>query len=390
MKPERLQKIDEIFQAALDLPPERRENFVAEACAGDAELRAEVESLLAAHEHVGNFIADSASDVAAVLLAKDSPRFIQVGQYKIEKLLGAGGMGEVYLSTDKMGRRVALKLLASHLDSDRQQVARFLQEARTVLALNHPNIVTIYDIGETGGSYYIASELIEGENLRRRFETDKLELNTVLEILIQVATALSAAHEKGIVHRDIKPENVMIRSDGYVKVLDFGIAKLTQEFATASSTEAPTRLKVETAEGVVIGTAAYMSPEQAKGTKVDARTDLWSLGAVIYEMVTGHVPFAGETPTETISLVLQKGPAPLSRYTHEAPAELERIVTKALTKDREQRYQTAKDLLIDLRNLKRKLEVDAEIDRTVPRERFGVTPSGGTVSGASTTPPEGG
>src|SRR6266849_4185665 len=136
-------------------------------------------------------------------------RFIQVGQYKIEKLLGAGGMGEVYLSTDKMGRRVALKLLASHLDSDRQQVARFLQEARTVLALNHPNIVTIYDIGETGGSYYIASELIEGENLRRRFETDKLELNTVLEILIQVATALSAAHEKGIVHRDIKPENVM-------------------------------------------------------------------------------------------------------------------------------------------------------------------------------------
>ncbi len=388
MKPERLQKIDEIFQAALDLPPERRENFVAEACAGDAELRAEVESLLAAHEHVGNFIADSASDVAAVLLAKDSPRFIQVGQYKIEKLLGAGGMGEVYLSTDKMGRRVALKLLASHLDSDRQQVARFLQEARTVLALNHPNIVTIYDIGETGGSYYIASELIEGENLRRRFETDKLELNTVLEILIQVATALSAAHEKGIVHRDIKPENVMIRSDGYVKVLDFGIAKLTQDFVGFAGTDMPTMHKVDTAEGIVIGTATYMSPEQARGLNVDARTDIWSVGVMLYEMLAGQMPFAGGTKAEVVACILDREPAPLARYVTEPPAELQRIVTKALMKKREERYQTIKDMLLDLRALKQELEFAAKLERSAPPHADAAAYSTGEAAAKRRTAPK--
>jgi len=388
MKPERLQKIDEIFQAALDLPPERRENFVAEACAGDAELRAEVESLLAAHEHVGNFIADSASDVAAVLLAKASPRFIQVGQYKIEKLLGAGGMGEVYLSTDKMGRRVALKLLASHLDSDRQQVARFLQEARTVLALNHPNIVTIYDIGETGGSYYIASELIEGENLRRRFETDKLELNTVLEILIQVATALSAAHEKGIVHRDIKPENVMIRSDGYVKVLDFGIAKLTQDFVGFAGTDMPTMQKVDTAEGIVIGTATYMSPEQARGLNVDARTDIWSVGVMLYEMLAGQMPFAGGTKAEVVACILDREPAPLARYVTEPPAELQRIVTKALMKKREERYQTIKDMLLDLRALKQELEFAAKLERSAPPHADAAAYSTGEAAAKRRTAPK--
>ncbi|HXM36369.1 MAG TPA: protein kinase [Pyrinomonadaceae bacterium] len=384
MKPERWQQIDQILEAAIERDRDEWAAFLDQECAGDDELRREVDSLLRAHEQAGSFIEKLPPEAAEELLPEHQSESLigkQVGSYGIERLLGSGGMGEVYLATDKMGRQVALKLLAHHHQQDKRHVARFAQEAQTVLTLNHPNIVTIYDIGEIDGTYYIASELIEGETLRSRLKQPETHLPDVLEIAIQVTNALVSAHEKGIVHRDIKPENVMLRSDGYVKVLDFGIAKLTEEFAHASSTEAPTRLKVETAEGVVIGTAAYMSPEQAKGTKVDARTDLWSLGAVIYEMVTGHLPFAGETPTETISLILQKGPAPLSRYTHEAPAELERIVTKALTKDREQRYQTAKDLLIDLRNLKRKLEVDAEIDRTVPLQFRAAT---STSSGQST------
>src|SRR5439155_68194 len=273
MNSDRLQQIDRIFESALDLPPERRSDYLEAECRGDVELRAEVESLLVAHKNAGDFIEDSASDVAASLLRKQPQPPRQVGQYKIEKLLGAGGMGEVYLAIDKMGRRVALKLLAGRLIRDQQHVSRFLQEARTVLALNHPNIVTVYDIGEADGTYYIASELIEGETLHQYLETAGLELGEVLEISIQVATALAAAHEKGIVHRDIKPENVMIRSDGYVKVLDFGIAKLTEDFNAPVSSDAPTRLKVETAEGIIIGTASYMSPEQARGLKVDARAD---------------------------------------------------------------------------------------------------------------------
>ena len=269
--------------------------------------------------------------MAASLLGKNPTGRTQLGQYKVEKLLGSGGMGQVYLATDRMGRQVALKLLARQHDQDKRHLARFAQEAQTVLTLNHPNIVTIYDIGEVEGTSYIASELIEGETLRHRLAAE-INQQEILEIAIQIANALVAAHEKGIVHRDIKPENVMIRADGYVKVLDFGIAKLTEDFASPVSEDAATRLKVETGEGVIIGTAFYMSPEQAKGAPIDARTDLWSLGAVLYEMITHHVPFAGESPAETISLILQKEPVPLGRYANGVSGELERIVSKALTK----------------------------------------------------------
>ncbi len=265
MDSKRFEKIDELFQSAVDLAPEQRSIFLNEACNDDLELRAEVESLLSAYEKADDFIEVLASGVAASLLEEKRQHPAQVGQYKIEKLLGAGGMGEVYLATDKMGRKVALKLLAARLIKDQQHVGRFLQEAQAVLALNHPNIVTVFDIGEADGTYYIASELIEGKTLGGYLETSELELDEVLEISIQVATALAAAHEKGIVHRDVKPDNVMIRSDGYVKVLDFGIAKLTEDFDTPVSTNAPTRRRIETAEGIVIGTASYMSPEQARG-----------------------------------------------------------------------------------------------------------------------------
>jgi len=292
--------------------------------------------------------------------------------------LGAGGMGQVYLAADtRLHRKVALKILPAELASDRNRMQRFNQEAMAAAALNHPHIAHIYEIREAEGVHFIAMEFIDGETLHQRSRAG-MKLTDILDIATQTASALAAAHAAGIIHRDIKPENIMVRRDGYIKALDFGLAKLTQPSGSTTDTEAPTRAMVNTGAGMVMGTANYMSPEQAKGTHVDARTDLWSLGAVLYEMTTGRVPFPGETPTETISLILQKEPAPLERFARDVPTELERIVTKALTKDREERYQTAKDLLIDLRNLKRKLEVDAEIERTLAPE---LRSAAATVSG---------
>lgn len=306
------------------------------------------------------------------------------GRYEVRSKLGEGGMGEVYLAVDtELDRSVAIKILPPALASDQQRLHRFIQEAKAASALNHPHILTIYEVGNVGDSRYIVTEFIDGDTLRHRVNAG-MKLSDILEVAIETTSALAAAHTAGIVHRDIKPENIMVRRDGYVKVLDFGLAKLTEPPGSTTDTEAPTKAMVNTGAGTVMGTANYMSPEQAKGTTVDTRTDLWSVGAVLYELITGHLPFAGETPTETISLILQKEPPPLTRYTHDVPAELERIVTKALTKDRDERYQTAKDLLIDLRNLKRKLEIDAEIERTVPPElRATSTSSGPTVPTAS-------
>ncbi|HKR59866.1 MAG TPA: protein kinase, partial [Pyrinomonadaceae bacterium] len=307
-----------------------------------------------------------------------------MGRYEIRSQIGKGGMGEVYLALDtELDRTVAIKILPADVAADHQRLQRFIQEAKAASALNHPHILTIHEIGTVGDSRYIATEFIDGDTLRRLI-TSGMKLEEILEISIQVTSALAAAHSAGIVHRDIKPENVMVRHDGYAKVLDFGLAKLAQPAGVTPDTEAPTKALVNTDAGTVMGTANYMSPEQAKGTSLDARSDLWSVGAVLYEMVTKHLPFAGETPTETVSLILQREPAPLMRYANNVPAELERIVTKALTKDPEGRYQTAKDLLIDLRNLKRKLEVDAEIDRTVPPELRAATSTSGGSQGHST------
>src|SRR4030095_9582564 len=293
----------------------------------------------------------------------------RLGPYKVLSPLGAGGMGEVYLAADtRLHRKVALEILPAALASDRKRLHRFNQEAMAAAALNHPHIAHIYEIGEADGVHFIAMEYIDGETLRLRIRTG-MKLTDILDIATQTASALAAAHAAGIIHRDIKPENIMVSRDGYIKVLDFGLAKLTQPSVSTTDTEAPTKAMVNTGAGTVMGTANYiMSPEQAKGTHVDARSDLWSLGTVLYKMITGHLPFSGDTATETISLILQREPAPLTRFVPDVTAELERIVMKTLTKDREERYQTAKDLLIDLRNLKRKLEVDAEIERTLAPE----------------------
>src|SRR5256714_11718504 len=263
-------------------------------------------------------------------------------------------MGEVYLAHDtELARTVALKILPAEFITDQKRLQRFFQEARAASALNHPNILTIYEIGQTESSRFIATEFIDGETLRQHLSRSTITITEALDVAIQVASALSAAHAAGIVHRDVKPDNIMLRRDRLVKVLDFGLAKLLED-RTALNPDAPTRLLVNTDSGVVMGTAQYMSPEQARGLEVDARTDIFSLGVVLYEMVAGRTPFEGATQGDVLVSILDREPTPLARFAPDVPAELERIVTKALAKDREARYQTMKDLAIDLRALKQR------------------------------------
>jgi serine/threonine protein kinase/Tol biopolymer transport system component len=386
MKAEQWQELDRLFQAALERTPEERPAFLEQACSGDERLLREVEELLAAHEQAGSFIERPAMEVEARAMANeqgDSSAASLVGQaishYRIIAALGSGGMGEVYLAQDTvLGRKVALKLLPSEFTRDAERVRRFQQEARAASALNHPNIITIYEIGRVDDRHFITTEFIDGETLRQRIKRSQtqiavnesrtsgvaLGLGEVLNIAVQAADALAAAHEAGIVHRDIKPENIMVRRrDGYAKVLDFGLAKLTEGPAATVDTEAPTKAKVQTIAGMVMGTANYMSPEQARGERVDSRTDLWSLGVVLYEMVAGKAPFVGVTTTDLLAAILFHEPPSLLLYRGDLPEELERIVSKTLTKDREKRYQTAEDLLSDLRRLLQRLELEAEIER---------------------------
>ena len=369
MTTERWEQINRLFESARRLGARERGPYLARECAGDESLRREVESLVASHERAGGFIEEPAVNVAARQAAgrAGGPPLAgrAVAHYRVLSLIGEGGMGEVYLAEDtRLGRKVALKFLPDLLSDDAGRVRRFRREARAASALNHPNIVTVYEIGRADSRHFIAAELIEGETLRQHLSSGGLELGRALDVAIQVASALTAAHEAGITHRDIKPENVMIRRDRIVKVLDFGLAKLTDGPPLRGADERPALTKADTAPGMLMGTAAYMSPEQARSLEVDARTDIWSLGVVLYEMAAGRAPFAGETPADVLSLILQKEPEPLTRYVPAASEELERIVTKALAKDPEGRYQTAKDLLIDLQRLKRRLDLGAELERS--------------------------
>ncbi|MDQ3820675.1 MAG: serine/threonine protein kinase, partial [Acidobacteriota bacterium] len=312
----------------------------------------------------------------------------QLGRYEIRSKLGEGGMGEVYLARDtsELERTVALKFLPAAVASDLKRLQRFIQEARTVSALNHPNILTIYEFGQVDSVRFIATEYVDGVTLRDYIRGRLLKLHEVLDIAAQIAAALNAAHEAGVVHRDIKPENIMIRRDHIVKVLDFGLAKLTMKEAEGVpvDSEAGTKVLVHTEPGLVMGTASYMSPEQSQGSaRVDHRTDIWSLGVVLYEMIAGRLPFEGKDIHRQVIAIQEEASPPLSKFAEGVPARLEEIVEKALAKDPDERYQTAKDLLIDLRNLKRKLDVDAEIERTVaPELRSTASGAQGTVAGA--------
>ena len=290
----------------------------------------------------------------------------KISHYRILEKLGAGGMGVVYLAEDmKLGRKVAIKVLSHEFTTNRDRLHRFEQEASAASNLNHPNILTIHEVGVDDGRHYIATEFIDGSTLRRKAAAQHLEIPEILDIAVQVASALEEAHSAGIVHRDIKPDNIMVRRNGYVKVLDFGLAKLTETVdRSPSDAEASTRVLVQTDAGVVMGTSHYMSPEQARGKPVDARSDIWSLGVVIYEMIAGRTPFEGETSTDVIVAITQKEPPPLARFAPNVPAELEWIVMKALRKDRDERYQTIKELLTDLRRLKQRLEFETELERS--------------------------
>jgi serine/threonine protein kinase/tetratricopeptide (TPR) repeat protein len=314
-----------------------------------------------------------------------------LSHYHITAKLGAGGMGEVYLAEDtRLGRKVALKILNADLTKNEDRVRRFEQEARAASALSHPNILTIFDIGTEDSTHFIATEYIDGPTLRSLLTRARMKLGEVLDISLQIAGALAAAHSAGIIHRDIKPENIIVRPDGLVKVLDFGLAKLIETEAPSTNSGARTIAKANTDPGTVMGTAAYMSPEQARGQSVDARTDIFSLGIVIYEMIAGRAPFEGETASHVIVSILEKEPAPLTHNSPDASGELERIVTKALAKDKDERYQTVKDLLIDLKRLKQRRELDAEIERSVSPDtisRAPVATSSGPAVIATAPPP---
>ncbi len=381
MKPERWQEISRIFNSAISLDPEERALFVKKQCGVDDALRAEVEKLIESHQKASDesFIDQPAvADGAELLLTKDvvqpEKSALQegqsVGSYQVINKLGAGGMGEVYLARDtRLDRIVALKILPADVASDGHRMQRFRQEAKVASSLNQPNILTIFEFGEVDSLTFLATEYIDGETLRDHLRGKRLKLGEILDISIQILAALDAAHEAKIVHRDIKPENVMIRRrDHVVKVLDFGLAKLTEKKSSTltgreSDEEAATEFK--TAPGSVLGTVNYMSPEQAQAQTVDERTDLWSTGVIIYEMVAGSMPFKGATSSHTIVQIIEKDPVPLTQLAHvKAPTELQRIVLKAMAKSPDERYQTAKDMLIDLRSLKKRLDVEAEIERT--------------------------
>jgi serine/threonine protein kinase len=372
LTPERWQQISRIFKSAILLDNEARAAYIDSQCGRDESLRVEVEKLIDSHgkANADSFMEGVAAEAAAPLLTSDEarPEILnkgqQFGSYIILDSLGSGGMGEVYLARDtRLDRTVALKVLSPDISQDERRMQRFRQEAKVASSLNHPNILTVFEFGEVDDLTFLATEFIDGETLRHHVHGKQLKLPEILEISIQVVAALDAAHEARIVHRDIKPENVMIRRrDRVVKVLDFGLAKATEKKASTiqdeDHSEAATAYK--TAPGTIMGTINYMSPEQAQAKPVDERTDIWSTGVMIYEMVAGCMPFSGPTTSHTIVQILEKEPAPLGNV----PSELQRIVTKAITKDPGERYQTAKDMLIDLRSLKKQLDLKAELERT--------------------------
>ena len=368
MTPARLQTIEEIFHSALDQEPERIGAFLDTACAGNELLRREVAALVASHQRAGRFIESSAAGLAMTILENEQADLLvgqTIGHYEISGRIGSGGMGDVYLATDVIaGRKAALKLLPMGFAGNAERLRRFQQEAHALVALNHPGIVTVYEIGEAESRHYIASELIDGETLRNRLARGPMSIQESVEVAIQAAGALAAAHQAGITHRDIKPENIMLRPDGYVKVLDFGIAKLAEHDGpvVGSAEEAPwpagTRL------GFTPGTVSYMSPEQARGMPVDERSDIWSLGVVLYEMVTGHVPFSADTPGQSMASILEAKSSPSKGFIAQAPGELGQIISKTLRTERAARYQSAHELLEALKGHRRKMEFKAEWKRS--------------------------
>ena len=378
MNPERYQRIQILLQAALEHETKERSAFLDEACAGDEALRTQVEELIVSSERAGSFLESPVAEIAAQLVSAQSKLVLgqSFGSYKVLSLLGSGGMGDVYLAEDtRLKRKVALKVLRSSFTHDRDRFHRFEHEARVISALNHPNILTIHEIANVNATHFIVTEFVDGETLRRILTFKQMDFGDALEIAAQLASALAAAHRSGVVHRDIKPENIMVRHDGYVKVLDFGIAKLTEK-AAPGDPDLDALTKMKTNPGMLLGTVSYMSPEQARGAEVDARTDVWSLGVVLYEMVTGHVPFQGVTPSHVLVSIQDQEPAPMGLPASEFAHEFERIVRKALAKNREDRYQSGSEFFADLKSLQEDVRFKNKLNSSrmdVPGQKSAVT-----------------
>jgi serine/threonine protein kinase len=355
MQPERWRQIENLFIAALERDADQCAIFLDRACAGDEQLRDEVISLLAAHEKAGSFLGQPALAPSAATKITDSARSLlgrRVSHYQVISALGEGSVGQVYLALDlRLGRKVALKFLRQEFTRDPKLVQRFMREAQAASGISHPNIVTIFEIEAHECGHFIATEFIEGQTLRQRLAGGGMKFNETLDISIQLARALDAAHTAGIVHRDIKPENIMVRIDGLVKVLDFGLAKLSGDDPETNDGCIPLNSPWQTGSGAVMGTINYMSPEQSMGQKVDHRTDIFSLGVVLYEMVTGAKPFTGESPESVSDAIVYYAPVPLRRKRPETPSTLELVINRALEKDCASRYQTAAEMLNELQQL---------------------------------------
>ncbi len=372
MTPERIKLARRVFEQALKLAPARRSAYLEEELAGDEELRAEVDSLLAGHARGEQAQEADTSPKRSGRRARQKsdslpeivPGSTTLGSYNVLEKLGSGGMGTIYVAKDaRLGRRVALKILPAHFARDDEFVRRFELEARAASSLNHPNIITVHEIGESGGRRFIVTELVEGRTLREAMAEGSLTVRETLEVCAQVAGALAKAHGAGIVHRDVKPENVMVDDDGHVKVLDFGIAKRLQS-AAAVDTEAPTSANpINTAAGVVLGTSTYMSPEQLRGRDLDARTDIWSLGVVLYEALAGRPPFEATNYGDLVVAILHGDPPTLSDARDDLPEGLEEVLKRVLAKDRDERFPSAKELQTELKRLARRLDLESEAPR---------------------------
>ena len=364
MQPAQIEKVKHIIASALSRPPQERDAFINDMCVGDPDLRFQVDRYLhggdkteqfhyqAPTAPLGHISAENRSSTETIEVPGDARIGKTFGKYLIERRVAEGGMGIVYLALDtQLGREVALKILPEYFSMDRERLARFHREARATSLLNHPNIVTVFEIGQHEGCEYIVTEYVEGMTVRDLMQRGQIQFVEIVKIATQVASALAAAHKAGIVHRDIKPENVMLRPDGYVKVLDFGLAKLTD--ATRKSVSggfAPSGLN-QTVPGMIMGTVSYMSPEQAEGLETDARTDIWALGALLYEMASGRLPFEGPTPSHTIVAILEQNPEPIDNVS----PELNQIILTALQKDKSLRFQTAESMAAALEDLRHRL-----------------------------------
>jgi serine/threonine-protein kinase len=363
-------KVREVFDSALRRKPAERQKYVVKACDGDKSLLSEVQSLLDSLDSAESFLETPAVAKVAEEIGNNGRKLekgASLGHYEIIKPIGTGGMGEVYLAMDlKLDRQAAIKILNEKFEQDQSNLNRFVKEAKSASALNHPNIVIIHEIGESDNAHYLVSEFIKGETLREVLREKSLKLAEVLDYSIQIATALSAAHDVRLIHRDIKPENVMIRPDGLVKVLDFGLAKLVErKNKSILGLDNSTVQESQTGKGIILGTVNYMSPEQAKGERVDERTDIFSLGGVIYEMLAGKTPFQGDSVSETFANLINQEPQPLSQFATNVPDELQRIVTKMLRKNADERYQTMKDVLADLKEFRENLSLEMKLEHSV-------------------------